>query len=438
MALLSVFAAAARAVERPAVLRLSADDRLLVLAPHPDDEVLGCGGAIREAVERGVPVRVVFLTNGDDYEWSFLLYRGHPVLGSGAARAMGKVRAREASEAARRLGLRPGDVDFLGYPDRGTLAMWYAHWNDRPPFRSALTRATAVPYPDAFRPGAPYKGEELLRDLARVVREFKPTKIFVSHTADHHPDHRSLPLYLQVALWDLRLNPAVLPYLIHYRAWPAPAGYHPSLPEAPPASLAALARWLELPLNPEEVADKRRALEAHASQFKHQSGELLSFVRASELFGGFPAVTVSSRSATWPADIPPAESLTIERRRRLAGLETTTVRLEGRELVVQTRLARPLGRETAVSVFAFGWRADRPFPEMPKLHVKFGAFAHAVLDQDRRLPAETVRLSRDEREVEVRIPLTALGDPTRLLFSARASLLELPIDGCSWRILELP
>ncbi|HET7042023.1 MAG TPA: PIG-L family deacetylase, partial [Gemmatimonadales bacterium] len=50
---------------------LQESDRILVLVPHPDDEVLGAGGVLREAVRRGLPVRVVFLTNGDSNEWSF-------------------------------------------------------------------------------------------------------------------------------------------------------------------------------------------------------------------------------------------------------------------------------------------------------------------------------------------------------------------------------
>src|SRR5262245_44158967 len=54
-------------------------DRILVLAPHPDDEVLGAGGVLHEAVSRKLPVHVVFLTNGDSNEWSFLAYRKRPV-----------------------------------------------------------------------------------------------------------------------------------------------------------------------------------------------------------------------------------------------------------------------------------------------------------------------------------------------------------------------
>ena len=41
---------------------LNADDRILVLAPHPDDEVLGAAGVIQQAKALGLPVKIVFFT----------------------------------------------------------------------------------------------------------------------------------------------------------------------------------------------------------------------------------------------------------------------------------------------------------------------------------------------------------------------------------------
>ena len=38
--------------------------RILVLAPHPDDEVFGCGGAIMRHVDRGKPVHVIVVSDG--------------------------------------------------------------------------------------------------------------------------------------------------------------------------------------------------------------------------------------------------------------------------------------------------------------------------------------------------------------------------------------
>src|SRR6185295_11484135 len=105
-------------------VQLRESDRVLVLAPHPDDEVIGAGGVLAEAVKRGIPVRVVFLTNGDSNGWSFLVFRKRPVVLPRAVLAMGKIRQHEALVAAGALGVPAEDLTFLGYPDYGTLAIW--------------------------------------------------------------------------------------------------------------------------------------------------------------------------------------------------------------------------------------------------------------------------------------------------------------------------
>jgi len=107
---------------------LSAQDRILILAPHPDDEVLGCGGIIQKAMGLKIPVRIVFLTYGDNNQWSFLLYRKHPVIMPKSVRSMGQVRHTEALAADKILGVTPEQLIFLGYPDFRTLKMWYAGW----------------------------------------------------------------------------------------------------------------------------------------------------------------------------------------------------------------------------------------------------------------------------------------------------------------------
>lgn len=48
----------------PLPLERPAERRLLVLAPHPDDETLGAGGTIVKAVRRGATVRTVYVTSG--------------------------------------------------------------------------------------------------------------------------------------------------------------------------------------------------------------------------------------------------------------------------------------------------------------------------------------------------------------------------------------
>ena len=72
-------------------------ERLLVLAPHPDDEVIGCGGLIALHVREGRQVRVVVVTDG-------------------AEAGNATVREEESRRALRLLGNI--QCDFLGFHDR--------------------------------------------------------------------------------------------------------------------------------------------------------------------------------------------------------------------------------------------------------------------------------------------------------------------------------
>jgi len=73
-------------------------DRVLVIAPHPDDEVLGCGGVLALHAQRGDRVRVVVLTDG-------------------AAGGDAEAREAETRAAATVLGLQ--EVEFMGLADGG-------------------------------------------------------------------------------------------------------------------------------------------------------------------------------------------------------------------------------------------------------------------------------------------------------------------------------
>lgn len=418
-------------------------DRILVLAPHPDDEVLGCAGAIQAARRQNLPVKIVYFTYGDNNEWAFLLYSRHPVLAPAAMRAMGEIRHAEAMAAGRALGVAATNLVFLGYPDYGTLQIWNRHWGAEPPHRSMLTRVAAVPYADAFRPGAPYKGEEILADLETIFRDFRPTHVFVSHPADHHLDHRSLYLFARVALWELagEIRPALHPYLIHFKGWPRPLAYRPDDVLAPTGFFGDELAWHSYGLAPAEVETKRRALDAHASEVRAAPG-LLAFVRRNELFGDFPPIRLPSVPA--PAETesfePAAEELaflTPDERAHFVGIEERMIGREKDQLVIRVRLSRPLARAVELTVQAFGYRADKPFRDMPKIRVELGELHVRVLDQSRVLPEVGISVERKGRDVSVRIPLAVLGDPQRILTSVHAYLGDVPLDWVAWREIDL-
>jgi LmbE family N-acetylglucosaminyl deacetylase len=80
----------------------------LVLAPHPDDESLGCGGLIAEACARGRPPVVAVLTDGT---------MSHPSSPSHPSARLKALREEETRAAVAALGLPPGRLHFLEFPD---------------------------------------------------------------------------------------------------------------------------------------------------------------------------------------------------------------------------------------------------------------------------------------------------------------------------------
>lgn len=83
----------------------SAPQKALVLAPHPDDEALGCGGTIKLITSSGGIVDVLYLTRG---EMGFETSQGAP---KSAQNELARRRSAEAVDACRILGVRK--VDFL-------------------------------------------------------------------------------------------------------------------------------------------------------------------------------------------------------------------------------------------------------------------------------------------------------------------------------------
>ena len=87
---------------------LLAPGPLLILAPHPDDESLGCGGLIAAAVQAGSPPFVLITTDGTG---------SHPNSRAFPPRRLRATREQEALDAITCLGLPPDRLGFLGLPD---------------------------------------------------------------------------------------------------------------------------------------------------------------------------------------------------------------------------------------------------------------------------------------------------------------------------------
>ena len=102
------------------VLDVSGWPSVVVVAAHPDDEVLGVGGVLAMLAAAGTRMRLVAVTDGEG---------SHPGLDQVAAEKLAECRAEETSSALRELGA-PAEIIRLRMPDTG-LARREAELRDR-------------------------------------------------------------------------------------------------------------------------------------------------------------------------------------------------------------------------------------------------------------------------------------------------------------------
>jgi LmbE family N-acetylglucosaminyl deacetylase len=290
---------ASRASDRPV--------DLMVFAPHPDDESLGCSGIVLQALKRGEKVKVVLFTNGDGFP-AFASLIGHrPIdrLGPADFKELARYRQRQSQEAHRILGAPEEDLIFLGYPDSGLDPVFRIRGEE--PYRqkhTGMSETYGVAQQDRHstirgRP-APYRYESVLGDLVELLRTFPPRRISVTSEADGHPDHRAAFRFVRDAVDRTGWSGELDTYLIHGGPeWPWPTG---STPEAPYEAHEVKGKRIpegvpwppsrRIPLSAEEVAGKRKAVLTHASHLSAVTeGPLLqervyleSFVKSEEVF----------------------------------------------------------------------------------------------------------------------------------------------------------
>jgi LmbE family N-acetylglucosaminyl deacetylase len=442
------FGKAVSASEESPPIQFTSKDRVLIIAPHPDDESIAAAGVIQQAIKAGAKVKVCLLTNGENNEFAFIVYERRIVLKPKEFLRLGQVRRQESLDALLLLGVAPEDVISLGYPDYGTMEVFLKYWGETKPFRSMLSRVRKVPYSDALAPESPYVGESILRDMKKVIVDFKPTKIFVSHPADVNRDHRAAYVFMQVALWDLEqqgviLSPDVFSYIVHVPGWPVPRGYHPELAHKAPAVLdKAEIGWIEQPLSLDEVSKKYDAVLEYPSQIKYAPRYLVTFVRHNELFGNFASVELTRQLAsdtelTWSTvgvNDPPRSHIKSDETDHFSQLAYAR---QGNYLLVRIVLKRLMDKEFGLSVFLFGYNPKVPFAQMPKINLLLGLNGFYIKDKKRTIHSKEVLLLEKDKELIFKVPLSLLGDPDRILSCAKTAVYDLTLDETAWRVLEL-
>jgi LmbE family N-acetylglucosaminyl deacetylase len=299
-ALALALAGSGRAADRtPQPLEIGARERLLVIAPHPDDETLGAGGLVQRVVARGGSVRVVLVTAGDGYVEAVTHATGEPRPRPAEYIAYGERRLREARAALRELG---GHVrlQVLGFPDGALEQLLHAYWRRSHPEPSPTTGAREPPYPEAFPRDVAYDGADLRRELVHLLRDAQPTIVAFPDPLDRHPDHRATGFFTLLAIgsWTKEGTPLprLLAYLVHWPDWPPGWDDREPPPDAArrdltlPADLPARGEErVALVLGEREVRTKAAALARYESQREVMRPFLAAFVRRDEPFTAITA-----------------------------------------------------------------------------------------------------------------------------------------------------
>jgi LmbE family N-acetylglucosaminyl deacetylase len=192
----------------------------IVLAPHPDDETLGCGATIARKRAAGAEVAVVFATDG-----------GRSHAGRADPVRLARRRREEAVRACATLGVPAHAVHFLGFED-GALGE-HVH--------------------------------EAAIAIANLPTRRRPEELFVSTALDRHPDHVALRQTVQILEQMGALPARVYEYPVWF--WAARAWREHGLRGALLAQARALAllRVRVVKAHP-FLERKRAALRQHASQ----------------------------------------------------------------------------------------------------------------------------------------------------------------------------
>lgn len=263
----------------PRIARPTAADRILIIAPHIDDEAIGAAGYAFDAIASGAEVYVVFITAGDCARFSARVV--NKTLGTTASSylTVGKTRIAEAQSAMSFVGVPDDHYFILGYPDRGLRSIME---NRKTIVRSGGTRQRAVPYEEALTPGSPYRFDSVIADLQRVLEIARPTTVVSPVLFDRHSDHSATAELTDLAISNADIHPQRLGYLVH-------ANRIKSLVRAsgralkPPARMRELT-WATYPLTAEVQKQKDSLLQIYKSQRPYTSILRNTFVRTNELF----------------------------------------------------------------------------------------------------------------------------------------------------------
>lgn len=285
------------------------NSRVIVFAPHNDDEALGCAEFIKKTIKNGGQVKVVFTTNGDGFinAIQFDYFKLYPKPNDFIE--FGYTRQQESITALEKLGVSSENIIFLGYPDGGISALWNSYWDNSKPYMSPYTKSSKTPYNNSFTKGVFYTGQNIVQDLTKIIESYKPTCVLMPHPNDRHPDHFATNAFVKYTLEKINYKPGKeLLYLVHRGDWPTPMATSMNLYLVPPYKLLNTGTtWEALKLTTSDTQEKTSIIKTYKTQTRTLGLLMSAFERKNELFGEYPDLKLISRNKT-DSDIKPDNS----------------------------------------------------------------------------------------------------------------------------------
>lgn len=167
---------------------LSARTRLLVVAPHPDDETIATGMLIQRVQAAGGKVGILLLTRGDNNPWPQRWLERRIRIDAADRKRWGQRRHEEMLRALQCLEVPVEALQSLGWPDMGVTD------------------------------GLLQSSDATVAELAAAFDRFRPSLIAMPALGDRHPDHGSAHVLVRLALATQGDPPQQLAYLVHGRA----------------------------------------------------------------------------------------------------------------------------------------------------------------------------------------------------------------------------
>jgi N-acetyl-1-D-myo-inositol-2-amino-2-deoxy-alpha-D-glucopyranoside deacetylase len=414
-------------------IKISENERVIIFAPHPDDEILGCSGLISSILEKNGNIWVVYLTNGDHNQLVFKLYEKKPILNPSDYIKLGEIRRKESIKATEILGVKKENLIFLGYPDFGTLKIWKEFWNTKKPYKSFLTRASSVPYKENYSFGKPYIGESIVSDIEKIIKEINPTKIFVTPSFDLNVDHRALYNFVNLAILNISEanQPEIYCYLIHFKNWPVPSKYKPEKNLFPPNILKFL-DWYILNLDDEKIAKKYESLNCFKSQIVVRKNWFFSFVRKNEIFYKFYyEILKNGQEIKFESEKEEFENNKKQSIPFLIGLKK-----DKDEISIILSHEKKAVEKVDYIFYIYPWKKKINFEIMPKITLKLGKEKGILIDKTLSKKYK-INLNKEMDGLNLKIDMKELGNPDYIFFSSEILINDVIHDFIPWGVIKI-